>query len=480
MRLAGCRDDLLGHGCTSVCMVILLLSMFTGCRHNDAPAEATPLDEFFDPNTQAYAFTIPNLEPVDGVGGVAAKDCGTCHKSIYQEWSNTTHASALRDIQFQSEITKPESPKWLCLNCHIPDQNQRQNIVTHLEGGDILRPATIPNPLFDKAMQQEGVTCASCHVRSDVDTGKSYIVGKRGSAYAPHPVKKDPVFLQNICSRCHNPVGTSLSPNLVCWFNTEEELEAGQQALINKYGSEQSCVDCHMPTTERHLADDFSHLPRRTSRQHHWIGGGIPKWYSHYDTLLERGFSPGLKVEVEEIPEITPDDTLQMVVTLTNEKAGHHLPTGDPERFILAVASLSDHSGTVVDQKKVKIGQTWEWNPARKVADNRLQQGESLQWPIAFSLPDNLNGLHLVLTVYHVRLSSTNAQYILEATNVDERLLQDGAQLVANVAEEYPFATFLYRETITLSTGERYTASPAELIALSKSEQDKDLSSRNF
>jgi len=458
----------------SACLYALSLS---GCTGEDSPT----LTDRFDPVTQSYAFILPNLKPVAGVGGVRAEDCGRCHQAIYAEWKGSTHASALRDIQFQAEITKTDSPKWLCLNCHIPVQNQRSYLVTHLQDNDVLRPVTKPNPAFDPTMQPEGVTCAACHVRRDEKTGDSYIIGPFETALAPHPVRTDPDFLRTICGRCHNPQGEGLTRNLVCWFETEKEL-AEAHASDGKLPS--SCVDCHMPARQRRLVDDslqFPHLPIRPTRRHFWAGGGIPKWYHGYEDLLERGYAPALGVKVANPTGVQPGGVAHMTVRLTNRSAGHYLPTADPERFILAVATLRDAAGDTLARQTLRIGQTWEWNPARKVADNRLAQGETREWPVSFSLPASLRGVTLDVTAYHVRLTAGNARYLMQAADsVDEALFPDGRRYVADVLDEYPFATVVYREMLNLQTGARRVSSPLELIELSKAERGKPLSERVY
>ncbi len=45
---------------------------------------------------QVYAFVLPQLAPVEGVGGVRASQCGGCHKAIYKEWRASSHASRMR------------------------------------------------------------------------------------------------------------------------------------------------------------------------------------------------------------------------------------------------------------------------------------------------------------------------------------------------------------------------------------------------
>ncbi|MEL6544203.1 MAG: multiheme c-type cytochrome, partial [Myxococcota bacterium] len=57
--------------------------------------------------------------------GVSAKECGACHAENYSEWRDSTHAHAMKDPQYFAELSKPGAPRWLCLNCHAPNQNQR-------------------------------------------------------------------------------------------------------------------------------------------------------------------------------------------------------------------------------------------------------------------------------------------------------------------------------------------------------------------
>jgi hypothetical protein len=82
-----------------------------------------------------------------------AENCGKCHTEIYREWKTSTHAHALSDLQFQAELSKPAQPKWICLNCHIPVQNQREAIIETLKNGDFLKPIEIKNINFDEIMK---------------------------------------------------------------------------------------------------------------------------------------------------------------------------------------------------------------------------------------------------------------------------------------------------------------------------------------
>lgn len=438
-----------------------------------------PIEDRFDKKTQQYAFLIPHLEPVEGVGGVKAKDCGACHTEIYKEWKQTTHANALADIQFQAEITKPSSPKWVCLNCHIPVENQRKEIVTHFENGNVLKPITKTNPNFDPEMQKEAITCATCHIRKDKE-GKSYIIGPYGSELAPHPAKKDKAFLKSICFRCHNPKGEGLNKNLVCWFNTAEEMSKNQENIVKDFGEKQDCVSCHMPVVERRAVPFMTNLPIRKGSHHHWVGGGIPKWFDHYDTLIERKYYPGLEVEVEKPDSIEAGQKQNFHITLKNTKTGHDLPTADPERFISLIVKVVDENNKTLYLKKERIGQEWQWSPAKKIHDNRLSQGEKRKLDFEIDIPNELNGKKLIVQALLVRLTSKNAKHMMSAKNVDEKLFPKGQHYVSNAIDYYPFASFIYKEEINLETKENKVYNLNELIELSKAEKGKALEKREY
>lgn len=455
-------------------LALVSLSLLIGCIHHQMG-----LSKRFDPDVQEFVFIIPNQNVPFGTTGLKAVDCGECHRTIYKDWMNSTHASALHDIQFQSELTKPDSPKWLCLNCHIPVQNQRESIIVSLSHNDIFSPTKTSNPHFDPELQKEGVTCLTCHVRSDEKTGESYIIGPNGSQFAPHPVRQDRDFLRNICQRCHNPQGRPLTANLVCWFTTTRELAEGQEKLMDLHGGKRDCVDCHLPEQNRLVADNFTSLPTRSVNLHHWTGSGIPKWYDGYDQLLARGYQPGLDVRVVLEDSAKSDSVVTINIHLKNARSGHYLSTGDPERSIVVVAAIEDSSNQLV-MRKERIGQVWKWSPARKISDNRLKQGEEKEWKVILPLPEEKDGLKVAVTAYHVRLKTENAKYIMQAKNVDEKLLPNGNYLVAHLTEYYPFANYVFKEEINLQDNHRRTYSLEELIELSKKEQGKALSERDY
>lgn len=451
--------------------------------HKSQKAQVVPLNKYFT-KVQTFAFIIPHLKPLKAVGVPRASACRTCHTEIYDEWKRSTHAAALRDLQYQAELSKSSSPKWLCLNCHTPVQNQRKSIIKGLKKGNVFHPAKIPNPNYDPMMQQEAITCATCHVRQDAK-GESVVIGAIGSPYAPHPVRKDPSFLGKVCLRCHDPKGKRLTRHLLCWFKTREELAGGP------FGNKEDCVSCHMPTTKRHLVASWYvtnikktkgfDIPKRTSHMHHWVGGGVPKSFAGYKHLRQRGYKPGTTIKLSSLGTIKEGQPISFTLSIQNTHSGHWMPSADPERFVLMLAQLQDAKGKRLAQKKLRIGQLWKWEPqAQKIGDNRLKPLETRHWKPTITSPKSIKGHKLVLLVYHVRLSSATARYMKSHAPKSNYLVAPIKKKLANMGKHYPLATMLYREEIDLATGKRKRATLGELLKLSYEERNKPLDKRDY
>jgi hypothetical protein len=301
---------------------------------------------------------IPYQSIPDGLTGIKAKDCASCHQSHYAEWKISTHAHAWTDLQFQAELKKESSP-YLCINCHIPLENQQENLVVGLEDGDVYKPIKKKNPAFDSTFQKEGISCATCHVRN------GEIIGSIGSKLAPHKVRKDPEFLnETLCISCHN-ASAVVTPELVCTFETGDEWKAGP------YFGKKNCISCHMDTLTRSLV---AGLPPRVSHRHWFAGSGIPKRKGAESKGLE-----GMAYLTSTLPKSLPKgQNLDYTLTLVNENAGHRLPSGDPERFyLISLTLISESTKDTVAVQKGRIGETWEWYPvAKKISDNNLYPKE--------------------------------------------------------------------------------------------------------
>lgn len=398
---------------------------------------------------------VPQLAPVEGVAGVRAADCGKCHERHYQEWKQSTHAHAYTDLQFQSEIAKPNQPAWLCLNCHIPVTNQRDEVVRSLIEGDLRRPVREVNPGFDPVMRDEGVTCAVCHVRKD-ERGRSYILGSVEGPKPPHPVRVDRAALLARCNDCHDQT-YRLTDALVCHFQSGSELRQGPE------GETKQCADCHLPAVERPLVKDPG-APIRTAHVHGFVGGGVPKERDLLAAQEALGYRPGLEVRFE--VGTVEAETVRVLAWLSNDRAGHFVPTGDPERHVLVEAELLDAGGQVLGRNALRIGQQWVWEPvARQVFDNRVAPGETRvvvmdvkageerrqaftprpEWNVRSAPvpPGTGRPTRLRVTATHVRLSDDNAAWMRKnAAAADPRF----APGIARLLELYPSRRVFFSE----------------------------------
>lgn len=364
---------------------------FTDCNHStNNDADGSIPDTI--PLTKHWEKVIPHQQIPEGLVSLKAEDCGICHREIYEEWKQSTHALAFKDLQFQAEWKKDDI--YTCLNCHAPLQNQHEFIITGLIDGDYHHPVKKENPNFDVALQMEGITCASCHVRN------GEIIGTIGSNNAPHPVIKDPSFLsESLCISCHNVVD-ELNPVLVCTFETGEEWK-NYSAV--KAGN--NCLTCHMPKIMRPIATGFE---KRLSHSHFFPGSGIPKFHN----IKTQGLN-GLEFTPDTIKEeYAPGNWLNYTLKGRNSFAGHNVPTGDPERFFLIRFQIMDADSNILDSKQYRIGEEWQWYPeAKKLSDNNMRPLEERDFKFSYRLPDQ-EGLLLNVKVTKHRITEKNAELL--------------------------------------------------------------------
>ncbi|MFK5983890.1 MAG: multiheme c-type cytochrome [Pseudomonadota bacterium] len=317
---------------------------------------------------------IPYQQTPTGIPSLKAKDCAACHIEIYQEWQQSLHSKAFID-PFFSAYHKKDKGDATCLVCHTPLENQSPVLLVSksLQYNDL---QILNNPKFDPQLQQEGVTCAGCHVRNDIIYGPY----KKDSLNAPHPVAYDAKFTSKvICKQCHEVPSKdfSLLKEGVC--STGMESDTGIWAEKGYI-----CQDCHMPAITRPLVQGF---PARTGRKHLWPGG-----YSN--TQLQKVFSFSASKKKD-----------QLTISITNSGAGHKAPTGDPDRFIILDFFWLDHQQIETALGSIKFKRQIVWQPIMFVwSDNRLAPGESTQ--LTVRIPSARGKLYVNGT-YHVMSKSS-------------------------------------------------------------------------
>ncbi len=330
------------------------------------------------PLTHSWDTIIPNQDVPNGMTSLNAKTCGQCHQEIYQEWTLSTHAHAWTDEQYQAELAKNKD-LFVCKNCHLPVQNQQKLITTGLYDGDYFNAVQKKNPRFDASLQHEGITCIACHMNNNT------IIGSHTNINPTHPVKMDTDYLsEKLCIACHD-AHEDLADNLVCTFETGVEWKTGPYPKQGK-----NCISCHMPEVERPSATGAI---SRKGHRHYFPASGIPKVKGEKAMMLQ-----GLDFEVL---TDTSSTIAKIGLKVTNNHAGHNVPTGDPERHILIQFDLleNDH---IVQSDTFRIGELWEWWPkAKKLTDNNLHPLESRTYTKNYSLKPNSNYTWQVIVTKH-------------------------------------------------------------------------------
>ena len=375
----------------SVTIIILLCVVIAGYFTEQGCSEQRRGEANIVPLTKHWEFAIPHQDIPDGLTSISADSCGRCHVEIFQEWKRSTHAVAFQDLQFQAEWKKDNV--YACLNCHTPLQNQQEYIVSGLLNGNYKTPVQTLNENFDEALQMESITCATCHIRG------GNVIGAMGTTKAPHKTIKDVDFLsEKLCLSCHNVV-EELNETLVCTFETGMEWAANwaSEAGMN-------CITCHMPTIERPL---FVGMPERISHFHNFPASGIPKFNDMDVQALN-----GLEITADSLPGyLLAGDRLKYSLTLRNSFAGHSVPTGDPERFILITFRIVDTNDLSVHEEQYRIGEVWEWYPeAKKISDNNLKPLEERTYRFEYEVPEEKD-LALLVEVTKHRITKENAEF---------------------------------------------------------------------
>lgn len=354
-----------------------------------------------------YMRPIPWQATPTGLVDLRASTCGECHTEIYDEWRRSTHAHAFAgDPQFMAELEKSTQPDndvgWLCVNCHTPLENQLPQLVAGLDDGALNRPIYVDNPRFDAELQQEAISCATCHVQDGV------IVGPYGdSANAPHPVRRGAALqASETCTQCHQATAHFPELALACVFTTGEEWEASPYAQQG-----QACQDCHMPVVERPIVPWGE--PRITRR--HWFGGSlIPKTPDDIEEIkpLQEAYPHGVTIRPLQSPAmLSPGEEATVSVVVVNDQAGHRMPSGDPERFLRIALSVKDGQGNPLAQETHRIGSVYQWYPEVELqSDNRLAPMEERTVSVTFTAPQQ-GEVHIAMEASKWRLSEENLAY---------------------------------------------------------------------
>jgi hypothetical protein len=344
-----------------------------------------------------------HVEIPEGLSSMSAEECRACHEEIYREWSESMHANAWKDPYYQVDYVFDGSQQ-ICLNCHIPLENQQPDLVLGFRDRDKFDPILRPNPDFDPVLRDEGVTCAVCHVKD------GRIVGPFQTDNAPHPVAVDPDMRSGIkyCDKCHVVGGRR-------WDTFFKFPPCGTVAEIEERGQKPDCVGCHMPPITRPVAEG---MPDRDGRRHLFRGG-------HYPEMV----SSALRVEYR---RERLNDRVKFTFILTNTGAAHYLPTGTPDRHLTLELRLFDRDGRLIKEKIYKMKRYILWRPfIIDLWDTRLPYGLPKKFTFKF------------------REDKDNPLSILDVT-VRYHLLDEARRKKIGYRNREPIAYPVFRERIDL------------------------------
>ena len=250
--------------------------------------------------------------------------CATCHVDIARQHEQAMMSQAFThpwdEIEY-FELALPHAAKEPkvagvkagCNGCHAPLAFLANDIP--------------PKPPAERSRANEAVSCDLCHAitgfAGDVPHNFNWIAspgkvkqGNRAGRVSPHHETRENAFLRSaeFCGTCHNekdPWGLFVKSTHLEW----KEGPHGKAGIV--------CQDCHMPPAAGRSARMGEPLP--DVRQHLFHGAHDP---GKLAGVAEVRIHP-------EVKEAEPGETVKLVATVVNAKAGHKIPSGSAEERVL-------------------------------------------------------------------------------------------------------------------------------------------------
>jgi len=320
-------------------------------------------------------------------------NCQNCHSALnlndtegslpFDQWQQDPHANSAHNIRFLTmysgtDIDGHQSP--LTLYSSIPEYGRfplppdpqkpyygpgykidfptsaGNCAACHTPAASVRTPyGTDPRKL--QGVEAEGLTCDFCHkvwaVRINPKTGTPYpnmpgvlsmefrrpieghqlFIGPLDDV-APGEDTFNPLYSQSrYCAPCH--FGDFWNVRIYNSFGEwlESPYSDQEQAVKAGLDSARTCQDCHMP---QGLNDHFVRLEKQGRLRD-------PKTiHSHNMTVTQELLRSSLNLDVE--TEIVTGE-IQVMVTVTNTGAGHHVPTDSPLRQVILLVEATDTHG---------------------------------------------------------------------------------------------------------------------------------------
>ncbi len=331
----------------------------------------------------------------------SAEYCGSCHRAIEQGWKESVHSQAMESRLFQDALQMAQSDfgahaRSVCLGCHSP---------TVAATGDLS---------LVRKISWEGITCDYCHsIRSVSMTGPNpraiveYNNVKEGpwkGVTSPvHGTAYSPLHTSSLlCATCHQYRNSLGFPVLT----TYAEWQKGPYSKEHK-----GCQSCHMYRVEGEVVDP---RVKKTTGQEinlHQMPG------SHSLAQLNKAIRGQLHVSHE-------GGELHVEVDVTNQGAGHMVPTGSPLRKLILLVRAEPFGGKSYQAERVftrvvadaqgKILNREDlvfMKAAKVVSDTRLAPGETRKETFTFNVPQGVRStVEADFYYYYSPMATTAAQ----------------------------------------------------------------------
>jgi hypothetical protein len=288
--------------------------------------------------------------PATSLEMLRANTCRHCHAAEHAEWQTSRHGLAWSNPIFQREY-RSRPLEW-CVHCHAPLNMQAEEVRAGRGGAA-------------GALAQEGVNCATCHVR------QGQILAARRRDGSPHSTRVvggfgDPAF----CAGCHQFAFPRIKGDTVVGYtahpmqDTVAQHERGPDADV-------PCTSCHARTAD-------------SPARHRFPG-------AHDATMLGRAIAVDVCREGGDLQ-----------VTVENRGAGHRVPTGDVHRHLVLRAWRPSAPERLMETTFGRRFRPAADGGKQEVADTTLlpRERRRVRWPLAaLSDADTAADSDLPLTV---------------------------------------------------------------------------------
>ncbi|PJZ23997.1 hypothetical protein CH352_18230 [Leptospira hartskeerlii] len=296
-------------------LYILILNLIFGCKKKDDLETLRFSNGVYPIYFDLRSDSTRNSE--NGNRLEKSSDCGTCHKTIFENWKTSRHSQAFSNPLYQQSHQK-EPMSW-CLNCHAPFLDSNSDVT---------------NPSL-RLQKEDGVSCITCHVRE----GKILVSEVPESKTNFHTYKEVKLLAsEEFCGNCHQfnfPDKESIlkKKDFVSYSKLPMQNTLEEWKQSDWYGKKK-CQSCH--------------LLSNTSKSHTFPGG-------HSHKKLEDSFT----VSMERNSKFT------YTVSIFANGIAHSFPTGDLFRS-LRFRILTKEG---IFLQEWKLGKTYEDNLHAKSFD---------------------------------------------------------------------------------------------------------------